>query len=128
MRSLAREAVFQYLFSKLFNQQDEGLFDVLIKKLNDDDRVFASKLLESVENNISEYSFTIENLVSNYSISRIFNTDKCAIMMGMAEIDNFPETPKIVIIDECVKIAAKYSTEKSTDFVNGVLAEYAKDK
>ncbi len=128
MRSLAREAVFQYLFSKLFNQQDEGLFDVLIKKLNDDDRVFASKLLESVENNISEYSFTIENLVSNYSISRIFNTDKCAIMMGMAEIDNFPETPKIVIIDEYVKIAAKYSTEKSTDFVNGVLAEYAKDK
>ena len=30
-------------------------------------------------------------------------------------------------IDEAVKLAAKFSTEKSTDFVNGILARYAKE-
>lgn len=128
MRSVARETVFQYLFSRLFNQQDEGLFDVLIKNLNDDDKAFAEKLKNSVEENLKKYDGEIENLVNNYKVSRIFSADKCAILLGMAEIDNFPDTPKIVVIDEAVKLAAKFSTENSTDFVNGVLAEYAKDR
>ena len=42
----------------------------------------------------------------------------------MAEFDNFKQTPKIVIIDEAVKLAAKYSTDNSPDFVNGILATY----
>ena len=63
MRSVARETVFQYLFSRLFNQQDEGLFDVLIKNLNDDDKAFAEKLKISVEENLKKYDGEIEDLV-----------------------------------------------------------------
>ena len=58
----------------------------------------------------------------------VFNTDKCAILIGMAELDNFPETPIPVVIDEAVKLSALYSTEKGTDFVNGILAEYVRSK
>ena len=128
MRSLARETVFQYFFSRLFNQQDEGLFDVLVKNLGNDDRIFAEKLKNAVENNSEKYETTLEHLVENYKVSRIISADKCAIFIGMAELDNIMDTPKIVAIDEAVKLAAKFSTENSTDFVNGVLAEYAKDK
>ena len=128
MRSVARETVFQYLFSKLFNQQDEGLFAVLVNKLNKDDKEFATKLKDCVEERTEKYFSDMERLIVNYKVSRVFNPDKCAIIIGMAELDNFAETPKIVIIDEAVKLAAKFSTEKSVDFVNGVLAEYAKDR
>ena len=46
----------------------------------------------------------------------------------MAELDNFPETDIPIVIDETVSISAKYSTEKSTDFVNGIMSEYVRSK
>ena len=55
MRSLSREVVFKYIFSKLFNQNDEGLFDVLCKELNSDDKAFAKDLLNAVESNQEKY-------------------------------------------------------------------------
>lgn len=127
MRSVAREIVFEYLFSRLFNQKDEGLFAVLSKNLNTDDKVFAENLLNFVLNSEEKYAEEITNLSKNFKYDRIFAADKCAINIGMAELDNFRETPKAVVIDEAVKLAAKFSTEKSTDFVNGILAEYAKN-
>ena len=126
MRSVAREIVFEYIFSRLFNQKDEGLFAVLCKNLNQDDKEFAEKLLNSVIDSEDVYAKKIQDLSENFKYERIFAADKCAISIGMAELDGFPETPKAVVIDEAVKLAAKFSTEKSTDFVNGILAEYAK--
>lgn len=128
MRSLARESVFKFLFSKLFNSDDEGLFDVLIKDLDDNDKRFAKELLSSVENNQDEYLSCIEELSIGYKLNRVLNADKCALLIGIAELNAFTSTPIAVVIDEAVKIVAKYSTENSTDFVNGILAEYARRK
>lgn len=126
MRSLAREIVFEYLFSRLFNQSDEGLFAVLSKDLNKDDKEFAQKLYNAVIMSEQEFSEELKNLSANFKFERIFAADRCAIFIGMAELGEFKDTPKAVVIDEAVKLAAKFSTEKSTDFVNGILAEYAK--
>jgi N utilization substance protein B len=128
MRSLAREAVFKFLFSQLFNQDDEGLFTVLCKELSDSDKTFAKELLNSVHNGKDKYLSRIEDLSIGYKLNRLYNVDKCALMLGMAELDNFSNTPIAVVIDETVNIVAKYSTENSTDFVNGILAEYVKEK
>lgn len=128
MRSLARESVFKYIFSRLFNQGDEGLFDVLCNKLNQSDKDFASQLLMLIDNSYDEYISKIENLAVGYKINRIHATDRCALLIGFAELDNFPDTPTAVIINESVNLASKYSTENSTDFVNGMLAEYSKER
>ena len=126
MRSQARETVFKYIFSRLFNSDDEGLFDVLSSALNQDDKIFATNLLGYIDKDIESYFNAIENLSVGYKLNRILNADKCAILIGMAEFDSFKETPVAVVIDEAVKLAAKYSTENSTDFVNGILAEYVR--
>lgn len=127
MRSQARETVFMYLFSRLFNPSDEGLFTVLIKDLNDADKSFATELLGYVINNEEKYLTNITRLATGYKLNRIYNADRCALMLGMAELENCKSTPVAVVIDETVNIVAKFSTENSTDFVNGVLAEYAKE-
>ena len=128
MRCLARECVFKYIFSRLFNQNDEGLFDVLLedKNLNSEDKIFARQLLAAIDVKTDFYLNEISELSEGYKLNRIFNADKCAIIIGMAEYDNFSDTPVAVIIDQAVNIAAKFSTERSTDFVNGVLAKYVK--
>ncbi len=128
MRSLARENVFKYLFSRLFNPDDEGLFDVLIKDLNSEDKQFAQDLLNAVLADEQKYLAEIDRLAIGYKVNRLHIADKCALMLGMAELDKFPSVPVPVVIDEAVTIAGKYSTENSTDFVNGILAEYAKEK
>ena len=128
MRSLARESVFKFIFSQLFNPDDEGLFTVLCKELNEDDRQFALDLLNAVRSNESKYLDEIEKLSIGYKIDRLYTADKCAILIGMAELNAFSQTPIPVVIDEAVKLSAKFSTENSTNFVNGILAEYIRNK
>ena len=128
MRSQARETVFKYLFSRLFNPDDEGLFDVLTKDLNQLDKDFATELLNFTLHNEEKLLESISNLSIGYKLNRLRNADKCALLLGMAELDNFKDTPTAVIIDETVNLVAKYSTENSTDFVNGILAQYAKER
>lgn len=129
MRSSARETVFKFLFAKLFNPQDDELFAAIAKdeKLSEKDFEFAKSLLKAVQDGYDGYMSDIERLVKGYKLERVYNTDKCVLMLGMAELKNFNDTPTPVIIDEAVKLAAKYSTDKSTDFVNGILAEYAQE-
>ena len=124
MRSLARESVFKYLFSRLFNPSDEGLFEVLTKDLKDNDKEFAKTLLKFVLENESKYLEVLNDLALGYSVDRIHKTDKCILLLGFAELDNFKETDVPIVVDEAVKLASIYCTEKSTDFINGILAEY----
>lgn len=127
MRSLARETVFKFLFSQLFNPSDGELFNVLLnnEKLTDSDKEFAISLKNAVEENKEEYLANIEDMAFGYKLNRLFNADKCAILIGMAELNSF-DTDVPVIIDEAVKLAVRFSTEKSSDFVNGILAEYSR--
>lgn len=127
MRSLARECVFKFIFSQLFNPSDEGLFDVLCKELNKEDKEFASELMSAVKVNEEKYLAKIENLSIGYNINRLHRADKCALLIGMAELDCFKQTPVAVAINEAVSLVAKYSTENSTNFVNGILAEFIKE-
>ncbi len=127
MRTYARECVFKYLFARLFNPSDEGLFALLCKELNDDDKKFANELLSAIDNGYDKYINKIEELSIGFKLDRLHRADKCAILLGMAELDNFRDTPIAVVINETVNIVAKYSTESSTSFVNGILAEFSKE-
>lgn len=126
MRTLARECVYKYLFSRLFNPDDEGLFTVLCKDLSENDKEFAEKLCSSVVKNEEDLLNTIELLAKGYSIDRIHSTDKISLLMGITELNEFKDTPIPVVINEAVNLSSKYSGDGSTDFVNGILAEYVK--
>ena len=129
MRTTARETVYKYLFSRLFNGNDEGLFTALKigARLNEKDGAFADELLSAVLKDVDFFNEKISEFSHSFAFDRIFATDKCAIYIGMAELKSFPDTPKAVAINEAVNIAAKYSTDKSTDFVNGILARFAEE-
>ena len=127
MRTYARECVFKFLYARLFNPSDEGLFALLCKELNNDDKKFATDLLSAIDNGYDRYIAKIEELSIGFKLERLHRLDKCAILLGMAELENFKQTPIAVIIDEAVNMVAKYSTESSTSFVNGILAEFTKE-
>ena len=129
MRRDAREAVFSLLFKDLFNEESDLNFKKKIyseHKLTESDVEFANLLYDTVKSNYESLLLQIEELSQGFKLNRIFNTDKCALLIGMCEMTYMPEIPKIVAIDEAVALSKKYSTEKSQQFVNGILAEYKK--
>ena len=47
--------------------------------------------------------------------------DRNIIRMSIYEFLHEDDTPKLVIIDEAIEIAKKYGTQKSSQFINGIL-------
>ena len=90
--------------------------------------IFATKLLTNLLENEQEYLNRIQDLSKGFNVDRIFAADKCAILIAMSELNSYPQTPIAVVVDEAVNLVAKYSTENSTNFVNGILANYVKEK
>ena len=131
MRNSAREAALNIIFAEQFNTD---CLDNLKKKvfkefklINDADVAFANALINSVENNREALIVGIENACHHYKENRMNAMDKSILLLAMAEILYFDEIPPIVSVSEATGLARKYSTEKSADFVNGVLSGVVND-
>lgn len=126
MRNAAREAALNIIFAQQFNTD---CLDSLKKKVfkqfkleKDDDILFAADLIATVEEHRDELIQGIEEACHHYKENRINRTDKSILLIAMAEIRYFDEIPPVVSVSEATGLARKYSTEKSADFVNGVLS------
>ena len=126
MRNTAREVALNIIFAKQFNTD---WLDSLTKKVfkqfkleKEEDIRFANDLIKAVETNRDELIKGIEDACHHYKENRINPMDKSILLIAMAEIQYFDEIPPIVSVSEATGLAKKYSTEKSADFVNGVLS------
>lgn len=131
MRKDARETAFRILYSRLYNDGDYSpLFEELSKeaKLTDSEKQYALSLIYAVDSHREEIDSAIEELAAkaNYRLDRVYATDKCALLLGVAEMTYIKDVPIVVAIDEAVNLCSKYSTKESASFVNGVFAEYKK--
>lgn len=127
MRNAAREAALNIIFAQQFNTD---CLDALKKKIykqfgllnSEDDLLFASDLVATVEEHYKELIEGIEKACHHYREDRINPTDKSILLIAMAEIKYFDDIPPVVSVSEATGLARKYSTETSADFVNGVLS------
>ena len=126
MRNDAREAALNIIFAQQFNTES---LDVLKKSVfkrfkleRDSDLIFACDLVAMVEDHREKLITWIEDVCHHYKENRINPMDKSILLIAMAEIKYFDDIPPVVSVSEAVNLARKYSTEKSADFVNGVLS------
>lgn len=127
MRKDAREAVYKIVYAYNFTGEfDDDFKNQLFEEsnLSDDDRVFATRLLDTIKIHYDEITGVISDLAVNYMLERVYSTDKCALIIGLTEMKYFDDVPNIVAIDEALSLCKKYSTEKSLGFVNGIFARY----
>ena len=126
MRNTAREVALNIIFGKQFNTDClESLTKKVFKQFKlekEEDIRFANDLIKVVETNREELIRGIEDACHHYKENRINPMDKSILLIAMAEIQYFDEIPPIVSVSEATGLAKKYSTEKSADFVNGVLS------
>ena len=63
----------------------------------------------------------IRPVLKNWDAERVAVLDMVLIKMALGELLEFPQIPPKVTLNEYVELAKTYSTDKSREFVNGVL-------
>ena len=99
--------------------QSFGLAKISLDK-REDKNFCVSLYLETIKQK-DAYNQLLMETSKNWDIERIQPIDRIIIYMTLAECVTFPSIPIKVSINEYLEIAKRYSSEKSSIFINGVL-------
>lgn len=87
---------------------------------------FVNELVYGVINNKKDIDFLANKYMKDWTIDRLGLTDAAIIEIAIYEI-KYTETPNIVCINEAIELSKKYSDEKVSKMINGVLDKIYKD-
>ncbi len=98
---------------------DETLLDDYAP--NDETIGFGDELLRTVHYDDQTLLNLIEPVLKNWDAERVAVVDMILLKMALSELLDFPTIPTKVTLNEYVEISKLYSTDKSKDFINGIL-------
>lgn len=129
-RKKAREKIYQLTFEYGFVKEINGrTFDILTgdSTLSAEDVAFIESEYNGIINHYDEIVAKIVEHTPTYSSSeRLATTDLAAMIVAVYEL-LYSDVPPAVAINEAVDLVKVYGTEKSSGFVNGVLASILKE-
>ena len=119
-RELALQMLFQHDLSGNAPDTIVTTFEDL-QKSKPNTREFAVKIFHGTVDNLPKIDDMIQQQADNWRLSRMAVVDRNIIRMSVYEFLHETDTPKLVIIDEAIEIAKKFGTQKSSQFINGIL-------
>jgi len=127
-RRKSREIAIQILYTLEINESDiEDALKTFCDMFQPDGEFidFATHLLRGVFQHQKEIDQIIRKASDHWSLHRMAMVDRSIIRTAVFELLYCPDIPAKVTIDEAVEIAKKYSTDKSSAFINGILDKVA---
>ena len=106
-----------YDIEEVINEYLESIEIEDRKKINID---FLKELINGVLDNINDIDKNIEKYLENWAIDRLGLTDQAIIRISVYEL-LYTDTPNLVCINEAIELSKKYSDEKVSTMINGVL-------
>ncbi len=106
---------------KKFKEEDKEGGELLPMFKDKEDLSYCKKLLRTTIKNEDEYLGLIKISANNWELERIAFTDSLILQMAISEAVEFNSIPIKVTINEFIEIAKLYSTQKSSQFINGIL-------
>lgn len=88
---------------------------------DEEDRDFAKNLYRKCVVNHTDLSKIVETYTENWDVERIAFLDSLIMEMAIAEFLYFPSIPTKVSLNEYIELSKYYSTQKSRNFINGIL-------
>lgn len=129
-RKVARESAYKLVFEYLFNMQpNERTFRIFTNgDLDEKDKNYLEKVYYGVISHYDVIMPYITKYSEGFSQDRIYRTDLSAMLIAVYEMLYLSDdVPMNVSISEAVELVKKYSTEKSNQFVNGLLSSVYKE-
>lgn len=87
-------------------------------------RDFAVGLVRGVISKLSELDSHLVDQADHWRLERMAAVDRNILRLALYELMFEGDTPPAVVIDEAVEIAKRFGSERSSQFVNGVLDGY----
>ena len=126
-----RERAFQALMSLEYEKDivEACRFAYLYDKdmTNDSDveiPAFLLNLVTGVEQSKNELDYKLSQyLKEGWTLERLTLIEKNILRLGLFEMTEF-DTPQLVAINEAIELSKKFSDEKSSKFINGILSKF----
>ena len=127
-RRKSREIAMKLLFEMSINKEEymeiiENFKEHTDVDLKDLDMVYIDRVLDGIGKNKEIIDKRIENYLINWKLDRISKIDLAILRISTYEILYEQDIPDVVSVNEGIELAKKYSDEKSSTFINGVLGK-----
>lgn len=114
--------------SLLYEAETKGLEPSdLLASLPLEPAPFAVDLVAGVGEHQEEVDGYIRRFARGWALERMPALDRALTRIGVYELLHRPDVPTGAVLSEAVELAGRYSTEESGRFVNGVLAQIARE-
>ncbi len=90
-------------------------------------RSFADQLFAGTVDAVEEIDRLIRRHAEHWRLERMAVVDRNILRLGIYEISHHRETPPVVVINEALELARKFSEEVSVQFINGLLDRIRKE-
>ncbi len=112
---------------KRFNENSDSDQSLMPMFKDMEDREFTKDLLRKAVINHDELRELIKEHSQNWDVDRIAFMDVLIMQLAITEFLYFPSIPTKVSMNEYIELSKFYSTEKSRNFINGILDKTLKD-
>lgn len=130
-RTITREKAMTILYQILLYNKNKITYEVeevineMIENIEIEERKkidleFLNNLINGVLDNLEDIDTNISKYLENWSIERLGLTDQAIIRIATYEL-LYTYTPNLVCINEAIELSKKYSDEKVSKMINGVL-------
>jgi len=121
-RSELRKKIMTILYQINVYEQNkiEYKVDEVINEVLEIDNEFVKDIVYGVTTYYDELCELANKYLVDWTIDRLDSTGRTILLMGLYEL-KYTETPDIVVINEALDLANKYSTENVRKMINAVL-------
>lgn len=130
LREYVFKAVFQLEFIEETEQKDrfEQFLSLHLEDESEKTRTYITEKLQNIVGRLSDIDGMIAANTRGWRIERLNKADLAILRLGVYELIFDEDIPVSVAISEAVVLAKRFSTPKSASFINGILAQIAKDR
>ena len=121
-RTEAREKIMIILYQIDLYDKDKIPYD--LESVFHENLEIDNKFVRDIVNGVLEKKDSIDKIISkyleNWDLDRLGKTDRAILRLSTYEMMYY-DTPKVVVINEAVELAKKYSDDKVVKLINAVL-------
>ena len=121
-RSELREVIMRVIYQiDMFNEAKVDYdLNELIKEQLEVENSFVNESINGILTHREEITKLANKYLNEWSLDRLNKVDQAILSLGIYEL-MYTDTPSVVSINEAIELSKKYSDEKVTKMINGVL-------
>lgn len=108
------------------NKNDADI-DLIIKENLEIDNDFVKEVVYGVITHFNEIDSLCNKYMNDWTIDRIDKTGAAILRIAVYEL-KYTDTPEVVVINEAIELAKKYSDDSVRKMINAVLDKMIKEK